>query len=233
MEKFYIVYRTTNILSGKYYIGSHSTYKVEDGYLGSGKILKMAIRKYGRPNFSREILCFCTTHEAMRQVETALVRYAIDTDKRECYNRSYSGTGAMLGEDNPFYGKKHSQATRDLISQKNKGRFGEANGFYGRKHKKATIEFLRNRSINTDTCLAMRNMCVNNSKYWWCTPWGCFYSDRYAAKCSDGVGRCAVKNRCSNPEKLVKPNYQIPEYYWGNTWRENGYYKIDKDIKSL
>ncbi len=231
MDKFYIVYKTTCSSNNKYYIGSHATYKVDDGYLGSGKVLKLAIKKYGKQNFKREIICFCKTHEVMRKVETFLVGYAINTDKKRCYNRSYSGTGGMLGEDNSFYGRKHSDYTKRLISEKNKGRFGERNYFYGKKHKKSTIDLLRNRNLNPDTCLAMNNMFVAKSKYWWCTPWGCFYSDRCAARYSEGIGRGAIKNRCSSPYKVVRPNYQIPEKYWGRTWKDNGYYKIDKDTK--
>lgn len=53
---FHIIYKTTNLLDGKFYIGAHSTEILEDGYLGSGKYLKRAVLKYGRENFAREIL---------------------------------------------------------------------------------------------------------------------------------------------------------------------------------
>lgn len=61
MDKiYYIVYRTTNHVNEKFYIGSHQTKKINDGYLGSGKYLKKAIKKYGRKNFTRDILaCGC------------------------------------------------------------------------------------------------------------------------------------------------------------------------------
>ena len=52
--KKYIVYETTNLINGKYYIGVHR--KNGKNYLGSGKILIYAIKKYGRDNFMREIL---------------------------------------------------------------------------------------------------------------------------------------------------------------------------------
>lgn len=41
-----IIYKTTNLINGKIYIGQHYT-SADDGYLGSGKILNLAIDKYG------------------------------------------------------------------------------------------------------------------------------------------------------------------------------------------
>ena len=45
-------YQTKNLINGKTYVGVHSTDKLNDGYLGSGKRLQIAIEKYGRDNFT-------------------------------------------------------------------------------------------------------------------------------------------------------------------------------------
>ena len=55
-----IIYKTTNQVNGKYYVGQHFT-SADDGYLGSGKYFKRALKKYGKENFVRETMDFCTS----------------------------------------------------------------------------------------------------------------------------------------------------------------------------
>jgi group I intron endonuclease len=227
VEKYYIVYKTTNKINGKFYVGSHQTTEIEDGYLGSGKVLKLAIKKYGRVNFQRDIICLCSSSKAMREVEAHFVRYYITKYKRFCYNRSYSGTGAMLGEDNSFFGKKHSEATRKILSDKSKLRVGELNPFYGRKHTQDTIAKINTSRPNTDNCPNMLKYYLEKQEGWWCTPLGCFYSARYASQIT-GIPKATLMSRCKKSECVVKPNYQIPEDFHNKTWRENGFYYLEK-----
>lgn len=60
-ELCYIIYQTTNILNNKIYIGMHKTSDLNDKYLGSGKLLNLAIQKYGRDNFTRKYFLYLTT----------------------------------------------------------------------------------------------------------------------------------------------------------------------------
>ena len=57
-KKYHFIYKTTNLLSGKYYIGMHSTDNLDDGYLGSGRRLRYSINKYGKESHKREIIEF-------------------------------------------------------------------------------------------------------------------------------------------------------------------------------
>lgn len=87
---YYIVYRTTNTTNGKSYVGKHKTSDLEDGYLGSGKLLKHAIAKYGKQAFVREVFALCESESQMSDLERKLVDIG-----PESYNLCPGGTGGF------------------------------------------------------------------------------------------------------------------------------------------
>lgn len=88
---FYTIYKTTNIINGKFYIGKHQTKDLNDGYMGSGKILQRAINKYGKENFVTEILHVCKSEKHMNTLEKILVV----PDKEINYNLCDGGKGGF------------------------------------------------------------------------------------------------------------------------------------------
>lgn len=87
---YHIFYKTTNNINGKFYYGVHSTNKLDDGYIGSGKLLTRAIKKYGKKSFTREILAIFDTKEEAFLIEKTVVTKILVNDKR-CYNVKVGG----------------------------------------------------------------------------------------------------------------------------------------------
>ena len=89
---YYLIYQTTNMLNDMKYIGKHITNKLDDDYLGSGLRLNHAIRKYGRENFSKEILHFCSDIDELNQLERMIVKESLVNDPAY-YNMMLGGQG--------------------------------------------------------------------------------------------------------------------------------------------
>ena len=97
MAKYYIIYETKNLKDGKIYVGMHETDNLNDGYLGSGKRLKRAIRYYGKEFFERKILHIFFNKEDMVNKEVELVNE--DLIKRpDTYNLKIGGEGGISTE---------------------------------------------------------------------------------------------------------------------------------------
>jgi rubrerythrin len=91
---FFIIYKTTNKINGKMYIGKHQTSILNDGYLGSGKLLKQAINKYGVENFDREILFTFENEQDMNAKEAELVTEGF-CRRDDVYNLCPGGKGGF------------------------------------------------------------------------------------------------------------------------------------------
>lgn len=89
---FYLVYKTTNLINGKFYIGIHETENINDSYLGSGILLKKAIKKYGNNSFNKEIMFIYDNKLDMINKEKELVTEEF-ISRRDTYNISKGGFG--------------------------------------------------------------------------------------------------------------------------------------------
>jgi len=89
----YIVYQITNLANGNYYIGAHQTTDINDNYMSSSKIVKAAIKKYGRDSFKKEVLYVFATSEEMFAKEAELVNEEF-VKQKNTYNLKTGGTGS-------------------------------------------------------------------------------------------------------------------------------------------
>lgn len=84
----FLIYKITNNINGKRYIGAHSTSNKNDGYMGSGKLIKRAIKKYGIGSFTKEIMAELPSEEMMFLTETVYIK-----ELKPEYNLHEGGNG--------------------------------------------------------------------------------------------------------------------------------------------
>ncbi|MFA5484922.1 MAG: GIY-YIG nuclease family protein [Candidatus Pacearchaeota archaeon] len=88
----YYLYKTTNLINNKIYIGVHQTKNLNDGYLGSGLNLQRAIKKYSKHNFKKEILKYFDNEIDMFTEEIKVVNSDF-IKRKDTYNIVEGGRG--------------------------------------------------------------------------------------------------------------------------------------------
>ena len=91
-RKYHYIYKTTCIITNKFYIGMHSTDNLEDGYVGSGKRLWYSINKHGKENHVCQILEFLPDRDSLREREKEVVNQEM-LNEELCMNLAIGGEG--------------------------------------------------------------------------------------------------------------------------------------------
>lgn len=97
------IYKITNTINGKFYIGSRRCETLaeakQDNYFGSGVALYYAIRKYGKENFTKQIIAFV---DNAYEYEETILQNIDAASNPNCYNMKNAG----IGMDSQFVKKQ-------------------------------------------------------------------------------------------------------------------------------
>ena len=160
----YTIYKITNKINNKYYVGMHKTDNLNDEYMGSGKLIRAAIKKYGIDNFVKEILFVFDNEEDMKNKEKELVVISEETYNlcdgghggfghinRNGLNKDYPGKKEVnlknLEKANIAFKKycesgKHKELMGPKIKKMLKEYYPDGT-FKGKKHKPESIERIK------------------------------------------------------------------------------------------
>lgn len=118
---FYLIYKITDTINGMIYVGSHQTENIDDGYMGSGKYIKRAIRKHGSEHFIKEIIATYDSREEMIEAEAAIVNEAFVLDP-STYNLVIGGGGGHY-----YFNRDAAKQGRISADQTILARYGVSN----------------------------------------------------------------------------------------------------------
>lgn len=178
-----IIYKITNNTNGKIYIGQ--TVRTLDERIGEHKrhintIMGKAFKKYGIYNFIIEIIDTATSIIELNKKEIKWISF-FDCVTPKGYNQCYGGdntigfhhrevskrkmskkkSGMYLGENNPFFGKTHSDEQRAKWSKERKESYKE----YIKKAHDASIEAIKRKVVNLDTGEIFDSIKEASAKY--------------------------------------------------------------------
>jgi hypothetical protein len=119
-----IIYKTTNLINGKYYVGKDQKNNPE--YLGSGMLLTKAIKKYGKENFKKEILEECFNKEELATRERYWIEKLDARNKKIAYNIGEGGDGGDNFSGHPDLDKIKKKISDSVLGREswNKGKTG-------------------------------------------------------------------------------------------------------------
>jgi hypothetical protein len=187
-RKYHYIYRTTCSITNKFYIGMHSTDDLNDGYVGSGKLLWYSIRKYGKENHTTMIVEYLPTRHDLKVRETELVNENLLSNSL-CMNLKLGGEGGgnfdhisiaersangkkggsalsnRLKSDVEFAAEfqiKIADIQRKAFEDGKLKTFIDAKSFEGKKHSVESIEKMRLKKLIAD------NKGEANSQYGTC-----------------------------------------------------------------
>ncbi len=141
------IYLTTNKINGKKYIGMcKNTHR--EKYIGSGKLLKQAIKKYGKENFDRIILQECGTLAELSECEIYWIKFYNAVEDSNFYNLTSGGFGGNSDYLKEYWSQLNKEERKTCRNWSRRNQSGSNNPMYGRKQTEETKQKIGLRSVN-------------------------------------------------------------------------------------
>ena len=122
--KYGYIYKTTNLINNKIYIGQHKSTEFDANYMGSGIAIKAAFKKYGRENFKVEVIDTSANNaDELNNLETYYIQKYNSRDPKIGYNL-HCGGNVQSGINNPMYGRRFKK-TPEAIEKTRQAKLGK------------------------------------------------------------------------------------------------------------
>lgn len=143
-----IIYKVTNLINNKIYIGQTNGNQLS--YRGSGVVIKLAHKKYGKSNFKFETLIEGDFNQELTDLlETEYIEMFNSTNRNIGYNISLGGTGKFTKRSEEFKikCKINAKITKNALGSKRTLECKEKMSIL-KKGKKLTKEHIENIKIS-------------------------------------------------------------------------------------
>jgi hypothetical protein len=201
----YLIYEIRHNQSGKIYIGKHQTCNIDDGYFGSGKYLKRAIKRYGIDAFTKTILFDFSTEEEMNAKEKELVTEDF-CQRKDTYNICEGGKGGWsyinrTGKN--MYGRnKENYIALSILGRQKFKQYLEDPEFRSKFLKKCSEQLIEHYKINKHQWIGRNHTEETKRKI------GASNAKQIGDK-NGRFGTCWITNGIEN--KIIKKTDHIPD----------------------
>lgn len=245
-EPYGFIYITTNMVNGKRYIGQKMFYgkKKWQNYLGSGKLLKKAIKKYEKENFTRDIVDIAYSQDELDKLEIEWIKNYNAIEDENYYNIALGGNGG-----NTFSGKSEEELLKikKKISNSLRGNLnpnfgnhklkgvllGNLNPMYGKNHSmeaKERMSKARKGKKHTWGSTNKKVICLTTGLIFGCIKQA---GDFYTVKAQNISSNCIKPYINKSAGKLSDGTKLKWKYISDLTTEEYILYDIENKLKKL
>jgi len=210
-------------------------------YFSSSYIVKYKIKKYGKESFSYEVRkTFDSSEKAKLWEHKVLIKMNVVNNKNWMNRNDNFGPPVGLGKNNPFYGKTHTEETKEKLRKKFRERWSD------QKYRERCIESLKNRDNSFLTEEYRKEMSKRFKEYWKNNPdkkqdingeknpmWG----KKQSKECKEKISKAnkgklvGEKNPMWGKQRTKEVKDAISKFRLGSMWIYNNQLQLCKQIQ--